>query len=264
MTDLPRNLARRTFLADLGRVTLGAVVLGPVLAGCSDGDDGSQQGPDPDSGTAADDVGGAGVLEWQRASFGFVSAYVLERDGEALVFDTGTGDDIAAITAALGAAGVGWGDVGTVLVSHDHGDHIGGVELIAAEAPDAVFRAAMPDLDSLRDRVEAAEEVADGATLLADLQVVATPGHTLGHVSAYDRSTELLLAGDAIVNGVSIGGTSGEGIEASPPEFTADTEQALASVGVLADLRPAAIVFGHGEPVTDGAADALADYAATL
>lgn len=270
MTDLPRNLARRTFLTDLGRVTLGAVVLGPVLAGCSDDSDGEPVGSgagdgdtDQDDGTAGGS-GGTGGLTFERASFGFVSAYVLVRDGEAMVFDTGTGEDgVGAIGDALEAAGAGWDAVSTLLISHSHGDHAGGIEAAVAEAPAATLYGAMPDLDSFRDRADTAEAVVDGDILLG-VRIVGTPGHTLGHISAYDEDTGLLLAGDAIVNGVTIGGTSGDGIEASPPEFTADMDQALASVRVMADLRPATIVFGHGEPVTEDAADQLATYAGTL
>lgn len=262
MTGPPRRLGRRTFLTDLGRATLGAVVLGPALAGCS----GTSGDGAPGAGARADgddDAGAPSGLAWERASFGFVSAYVLVRAGEALVFDTGTGDDLTPITAALEAAGVGWGDVGTVLLSHDHGDHVGGIGLTAEQAPGAAFRAAMPDLESVRGRIAGATTVADGDTLLG-LRVVATPGHTPGHVSAFDPDSGLLLAGDALVHDVAIGGADGDGVEVSPSEFTADEDRARASVTVLSDLRPATILFGHGEPLREDAADMLATYAAGL
>lgn len=268
------RVARRTFLADLGRATLGVVVLGPALAGCSDGGEPSD---DPTTGAATEDgqarstttddasseaasgtaVDADGGTRWERASYGFVSAYVVVRDGEALVFDTGTADGgTEPIADALAAAGVGWDAVGHVLVSHAHPDHVGGLDAVVSAAPDATVHGAMPDLDEFRDRVPGAQEVVDGDTVLG-LQVVATPGHTLGHVAAFEPVTGLLLAGDAIVNEVAIGGTSGDGIEQSPPEFTADAQQAAASLGVLAELRPATILFGHGEPVTEDAADRL-------
>ena len=132
MPRTPRRIHRRTLLADLGRVTLGAVVLGGVGAGCASGD------------TTSDATSGPGAgAPWQRASFGFVSAYVLVRDGEALVFDTGTGDGLTPLSEALGAAGVTWGDVSTVVVSHAHPDHVGGLELVLAEAPEATVHAAV-------------------------------------------------------------------------------------------------------------------------
>lgn len=263
-----KGLSRRTFLADLGRVTLGAVVLGPVLAGCSaqdGGDAGDEEDADgADAASTPSDETDASGLVWERASFGFVSAYVLVRDGAALVFDTGTGDPgVAPITDALAAAGVGWDAVSDVLVSHRHGDHIGGLEQVAAEAPDAVVSAGEGDLGAVQELVGSARAVADGDVLLG-VRVVATPGHTLGHLSGFDADTGVLLSGDAIVRNREIGGTTGEGIEASPPDFTADTEQALASVGVLADLAPQTILFGHGDPLVEDAASQLRDYADTL
>lgn len=265
-----RTLTRRTLLHDLGRVTLGAVVIG-TLGACDDGGAEPEAGdtPAPSSATSSTtgeapttgDPTASGDLAWERASFGFVSAYVLVRSGEALVFDTGTSDGgVDPITAALEAAGVGWGDVSHVLVSHDHGDHIGGIEAVMAEATEATAHASGPDFMTLQSRVDGAQEVADSDQVLG-LRVVATPGHTLGHVSAFEPDAGLLLAGDAIVNGVQVGGTTGNGIEVSPPDFTADGEQAAASAAALADLAPTAILFGHGEPVTADAAAQLADFA---
>lgn len=257
------RLTRRTLLVDLGRATLGAIVLGGSLAGCADEEDptgGSSPVADPtggmrDGSPTAAEPGGAAT--WQRASFGFVSAYVLVRNGEALVFDTGTGDDIGPITGALEAAGVGWDTVGHVLVSHRHPDHVGGVDLVVAEAPGATVYGAMPDLDELRDRVPDAMEVVDGDTVMG-LRVVATPGHTIGHVSALEEAEGLLLVGDALVNDVAIGGASGEGIELSPPEFTTDAEAAAASGRALAGLTFEVALFGHGEPIIGGADRAVA------
>jgi glyoxylase-like metal-dependent hydrolase (beta-lactamase superfamily II) len=256
-------IGRRTLLADLGRVTLAAVVLGPAAAGCAD-PDGRPEPLDDAPGQSERTSGGVGSLVWERVSLGFVSAYVLVREGEALLFDTGTGADVVGPARdALADAGVGWGDVAHVVVSHRHGDHVGGVPSVAGVAPEATFHAAVPDLEAVRAQVAGAQEVRDGDRVLG-VRIVATPGHTPGHVCAHDEEAGLLLAGDAIVNGVSIGGTTGEGIEPSPPEFTADTDLALESVGVLADLRPATILFGHGDPVTAGAAAALDELAAAV
>lgn len=279
----PRRLTRRTLLVDLGRSTLAVAVLGVATAACGDdepatdvadgeegaaGDGGAGDGgATEDEGAAAPaddgvDTGEAGELRWARASFGFVSAYVVVRDGEALLFDTGTGG-VGAVGDALAAAGVGWSDLSTVLVSHRHDDHVGGVEGVAAEAPDALFLAGVPDLDVFRDRVRRAEPVADGDRVM-DLRVVATPGHTEGHVCAFDPASGLLLAGDAIVNGVAIGGTTGEGIEVSPPAFTADVTAATASVRTLATLPVDVILFGHGEPATENAGTQLVELAESV
>lgn len=248
----PSRMTRRALLVDLGRASLGAVVLGPGLVGCAAADDERQRD------TAAASAGDEASVAWRRASFGFVSAYVLVRGGEALVFDTGTGEDVAVIGDALEDAGAGWGQVAHVVVSHRHDDHVGGVDRVVDEAPAAAVHAAVPDLDVVRARLPAASAITDGDRLLG-LRVVATPGHTPGHISLFDDETGLLLAGDAVVNGVAIGGTTGDGVEPSPPSFTADADEALASVRTLVDLAPTTILFGHGDPLTSGASAALED-----
>ena len=264
------TFTRRTLLVDLGRTTVAAAVAVPLLSACAGEDE-----PGPGDGATSGDAGGSsegvgsvgtaeGVLDWQRASFGFVSAYVLVRNGEALVFDTGTGDDgVDPIATALEAAGVGWGAVGHVLVSHRHGDHAGGVEAVLGEAPDATLYAAMPDLDRIATEGATTAALVDGDQVLG-LRIVATPGHTLGHVSALDETSGLLLAGDAMVRDREIGGTTGEGIEASPPDFTEDAELALESVRILADLDFETVLFGHGDPLEEDAKAQVEAYAATL
>lgn len=247
LTPMPR-LTRRTLLVDLGRATLGAVVLGAAV-GCTD--------DEPADGAAGGSPDGPATGSWQRASFGFVSAYVLVREGEAMVFDTGTGDDLAPLTGALAAAGSAWDDVGTVVVSHAHGDHVGGLDLVLAEAPAATVHAAEPDLEEFRDRAGDPVEVVDGDRVLG-LTVVATPGHTPGHISLLDEEHGLLLVGDALVNDVEIGGTSGQGIELSPPQFTADADAAAASGRRLAGLSFDVALFGHGEPIVGGAGQQVA------
>jgi len=83
-----------------------------------------------------------------------------------------------------------------------------------------------------------------------------TPGHTLGHISVLEPSTGILIAGDALRNQ----GT----LQGSAPENTTDEAKAAASVRKLAGLDIKAILPGHGEPLTAGAARALKDLAATM
>jgi glyoxylase-like metal-dependent hydrolase (beta-lactamase superfamily II) len=72
----------------------------------------------------------------------------------------------------------------------------------------------------------------------------------------FDPDSGLLVAGDALSNTAGLAG--------SPPQFTADGAQAEASVRSLADLDVQRILFGHGDPLEEGAATALRDVAASL
>ena len=77
-----------------------------------------------------------------------------------------------------------------------------------------------------------------------------------GHLSAFDRGTRVLVAGDALGNTA--------GLTRSNPQFTSDPAKATESVKTLAALDADTILFGHGEPLTSGAAEALRTFASTL
>lgn len=90
------------------------------------------------------------------------------------------------------------------------------------------------------------------------LQVVATPGHTPGHIAVFDTASAVLVAGDALTNTV-------DGIlSGSLPMVTPDKAAAAASVRKLAALDPRVILVGHGPPVEHDAATKLRRLASTL
>lgn len=88
--------------------------------------------------------------------------------------------------------------------------------------------------------------LAEGQILpaLGGLQVLATPGHTPGHISLFSPSRGVLFVGDSIVSrdGVLVG---------SVPANTWNPEQAAASVRKQAALGARVVCSGHGPVVTD-------------
>ncbi|MGH9005576.1 MAG: MBL fold metallo-hydrolase, partial [Acidimicrobiia bacterium] len=89
------------------------------------------------------------------------------------------------------------------------------------------------------------------------LQIVATPGHTPGHICVFDPDTRLLVTGDGVVG-------KPEGVAGPSPQYTEDMTAAHASVKKLAGLDFDTLLFGHGEPIEGGARAALESFAATL
>jgi glyoxylase-like metal-dependent hydrolase (beta-lactamase superfamily II) len=84
---------------------------------------------------------------------------------------------------------------------------------------------------------------------VAGFRVIHTPGHTAGHVVFFRESDRLAIAGDVLAN---VHFLTGEpGLRAPPPFFCVDPRQNLRSVGVLWELRPSLICFGHGPPLHD-------------
>lgn len=231
----------------MGGMALGAVT---VAAGCSSdtstGGTGSSEASSAPVADEASATSGSPSDTWARANLGFVSAYVVARGGQATVIDTGVEGSEDDIEAVLASQGLGWGDVGDVILTHSHPDHIGSAAAIAQAAPDAMFHAGEADVPAI-DIGRAVAGLVDGDTVF-DLSILHTPGHTPGHVCVLDKANSILMTGDALTG-------DGGKVGLPNPEFTPDYEEALRSVKYLGTLDFATAYFGHGEPVTSGASD---------
>ena len=93
--------------------------------------------------------------------------------------------------------------------------------------------------------------LADGQ-VVGPLRVVASPGHTPGHVSFLDEERGVLLVGDCL-------GTVGGRLVRGPERFTADPAVAEQTLHDLLAFRGARMLFGHGPELSDpwGQLDAL-------
>ena len=141
-----------------------------------------------------------------------------------------------------------------MVLTHKHPDHAGSIGEVLTEATRATGYVGSADLAEV-DAPRRLTALDDGDDVFG-LQIVATPGHTAGHLAVFDPDTGVLVAGDALTNT--------DGLMGSSPQFTEDEAAAAASVRKLATLAPETILVGHGDPVVDGAAAALAQLAASL
>ena len=263
------RLSRRLFLSDFGKGTLAVAVLGTGIVACSSDSAtnspvGASAGADSDTSpttsgvgtTTSDDSGSATEqLQWERADFGFVSAYVLARGNEVAIVDTGTSGNGTEIEEALAALSLGWSDVSHVILTHAHGDHIGGLVQVLTSAPDAIGYAGAGDVEGItapRDLVS----VTDGDEIFG-LNVIGTPGHTPGHISVLDPQSGLFVAGDAMV-------TSDGQLAGPVAEFSDDLGLAQESVKMLIGATINTILVGHGDPITSNAGQQLIDLAASF
>jgi hydroxyacylglutathione hydrolase len=123
----------------------------------------------------------------------------LLHDGKrALVVDPG---DAAPVHAALDAHGL---ELAAILVTHHHGDHVGGVDALRARLTGPVYGPAREDIPA------PFVPLTDGARIEAlglDFEVIDVPGHTAGHI-AYFHAAGLSL---------------GDGSAAAPLLFCGDT-----------------------------------------
>lgn len=243
------SVGRRWFLTQTARGAVGIAVLG--FAGCSRDDDTPEATPAPrESGSA----GSAGGLAWSRVDLGFVAAYVLVRGREAAVVDTGVEGSADAIGEVVEKAGPGWSGVRHVVLTHKHPDHAGSVADVLDAATRARGYVGAADLSEV-DAPRSLTPLRDGDDVFG-LRVVATPGHTAGHMAVFDGDTRVLVAGDALTNTNGLGGSN--------PQFTEDEAAAAASVRKLARLAPRTILVGHGDPVVEDATTMLQKLAASL
>jgi glyoxylase-like metal-dependent hydrolase (beta-lactamase superfamily II) len=200
--------------------------------------------------------------------FGFVNVYFVAEDDGLTVVDTGLPGTAKAImkhAAALGAP------IRRIALTHAHGDHIGSLDALAAAVPDAEVLISARDERLLRkdksmDPGEPGDKLRGGypgaktrptrtfaaGERIGSLEVVATPGHTPGHVAFRDTRDGTVLCGDVFttINGVA---TTSEMNWRFPLAAMAtwSGEIDLESARVLRALNPTRLAPGHGKVVDD-------------
>jgi len=138
-------------------------------------------------------VSEANFLPIDKAQFFFTPTVVRSGD-EVILFDTGLNP--AGITAPLAAAGVSPDDVTIVVLTHMHGDHIGGLSgddgaptfvnarYVTGQAEYDAW--AKQDNDGFKNKVqplaEKIEFIGDGGSVISGITGMDASGHTPGHM----------------------------------------------------------------------------------
>ncbi|GAA2168482.1 MBL fold metallo-hydrolase [Actinomadura napierensis] len=207
---------------------------------------------------------------------GITAAYLIRSDRPCLI-EPGTAGSAPVVRRALTELGVGADDLASVVVTHIHLDHAGGVGDIAGLYPQAeivvhekgarhladpsrLMRSARMVWGDALDTLFGELKPTDAARIRAveDTGVIDlgcgrrleshySPGHAKHHVGLVDSGTGDLYVGDAA--GIYIPETADVRPATPPPDFDLDT--ALASLGKFRDLGPQRLLFAHYGPVTE-------------
>ncbi len=198
---------------------------------------------------------GRDAVQTLRVMTDFVNSYVLVRGKEVAIVDTGLPQNGTKFGEVIKTAGLGWDAVGHVILTHYHQDHLGSMGEVLVAAPKAMVYAGAADIPQISSP-RAIKAVGDGDEVFG-LQIIATPGHTPGHICVFDPVGSQLVLGDAMVN-------VDDTLSGANPSYTADMARANQSIKKLAALRFEQAFFGHGEPIEKGASAAVAKLASSL
>jgi glyoxylase-like metal-dependent hydrolase (beta-lactamase superfamily II) len=220
-----------------------------------------------------------------------VNWHLLEEDGRVTIVDAGMPAYRAQLDRGLAFLGRERSDVAAVVLTHGHPDHIGVAEHVRVTLGVPVYvhrddvglaktgkRAGRNEgslLPYLRyahawklvahfatagvipKHVQEVTAFDDGDEL--DVpgrpRVVHTPGHTRGHCAFHLESRRALVVGDLLCSHNPLTGARGPQLMPRPLNLSSGT--ILDSLTRIEQLDADVVLFGHGEPWRDGAADAV-------
>lgn len=208
------------------------------------------------------------------------NSYLIARD-DIVVIDTGlpgSGKKILSYirdTLRRDPAGIT-----TVIITHFHTDHIGGIAALKRAAPDLKLAAheldagyiagqkPLPRYSGLRGfllkiftsllitKVPVDIVLRDGDRI-DGLTCIHLPGHTPGSMGLYDEGTGTIFAGDLLR-------WDGTTLSEGPAGFTMDPAASRNSIVKIGGLEFDTLLIGHGKPLRPGAAAKVREYAASL
>ena len=215
---------------------------------------------------------------------GHARAFLIENRAELTLVDTLFDDDGGLVLEAIRSLGRSPSDLKRIGITHAHRSHLGGLAALKRASGATVYahpweadivageRRAQPvtllpkgPLKLLPFRIGlrfnrprhtpyAPDETLEPGDALGPLHVLDAAGHSPGHLAFHWPERDFLIAGDAIATWPAL----------SPgwPAFHLNETQHAESLRGLAALDARIVGVGHGDPITEGAADRVHSLAA--
>lgn len=231
-----------------------------------------------------------------RVKDGLVNFYLVEDAGEVAIVDAGWPRSWPQVQEAVRAIGRKPSEIGTVLLTHGHPDHLGAAEKVRTEVG-ATVHAFQGEVDRVKGKAKGAspftlvpgllptlyKPTATGFVLRATARgflmptwvkevtgftagapldlpgrphVLETPGHTAGHVSFVFGEQGVLITGDAFATLDVLSRETGPRL--LPDNLNADPQQTRASLDVLGQAQADVLAPGHVDPYRGTPSDAVA------
>lgn len=199
----------------------------------------------------------------QLRRFATFNSYLVREDDGFTLIDTGLPGSAKGILRAAAQQNM---PIRRVVLTHAHSDHVGSLDAIAAQLPDADFlftpRTAAflrGDLSILPGEPDAklrggfqicqtaATRFIESGEQVGSLEVIAAPGHSPDLVAFLDRRDGTLIAGDAFQTqaGIAVAGVM-RWLFPFPALATWHLPTAVESAQKLAALNPTRLAVGHG------------------
>jgi glyoxylase-like metal-dependent hydrolase (beta-lactamase superfamily II) len=168
--------------------------------------------------------------------------YLLVSDASAVLIDAGVGRDahLASVARALAATR---SSLASVVVTHDHADHIAGVPAVHAAYPAATFAKRLHERAT--DWGVEWRDLRDGEVLRVGGEAVTilhTPGHAPDHLALWHEAGRALFAGDLVIAGASV---------MIPASRGGSLIEYLHALDRVLELRPRRIYPAHGPVIDD-------------
>ena len=209
------------------------------------------------------------------------NCYLVKENNGWTLIDTGMPWSAKKILSYISSIGCQPADIKTIIITHCHIDHIGGLDAVrkatgakvASHEADADFISGKKSLSmpagrklSWRFRIfrllsplmKAKPVVPDillkDGDVIAGMKVLHTPGHTPGSICLYDEKRKVLFVGDLLRF---MGG------KVAGPPIILDGQQVRDSEERIAKLDFDIMLSGHGEPLLEKASEKVRAFVAT-